>query len=79
MYRALILAVVVGVSIAQSLLKQSKRGTFLWLLSDVAWSTPGRVKRPGWARSDLPRLTPKVHGWGYSLGRPAVARRLGLI
>jgi len=75
MNSALVLAVVLEVSY----LKQNKRGTFLWLLYDLAWSTPGRVERSGWVPSDPPRPTPRGHGLGYALSRHSVARPLGLV
>ena len=79
MNRILVLAVVLGVSVALSVLKKDKRGTFLGMPYDFEWPTPARLKRSVWDPDDPRILTPKVYGWGYSLNLHAVARRLGLV
>ena len=79
MNRVLVLVAVLGVSIALSVWKRDKRGTFLRMPYDLEWATPERLRRSVWDPADRRILTPKVYGWGYSLNLHAMARRLGLV
>ena len=79
MQGALVLAIVLGLSIALSVLKRDKRGSFLGMPYDFAWPTAARLRRSVWDPDDRRVLTPKVYGWGYSLNLHAVARRLELV
>jgi hypothetical protein len=79
MDKLLVLATVLATSLALSLLKKDKQGTFLGIPYNFEWPTPARVRRGLWNPDDPRLLTPHVYGWGYSANLHAIARRLGLV
>ncbi len=77
--KLLVLAAVLGISLALTVLKRDKQGAFLGVPYNFAWPTPNRIKRGVWDPDNPSLVNPHVYGWGYSVNLHAVARRLGLV
>ena len=73
------LFLLVGLSLALSVLGKDKRGTLLGVPYNLEWPTPARIARSIWNPHDRRMLTTHVFGWGYSFNLHPVGRRLGLV